>query len=123
MHELIRAGNLYLSLQDALALAIENNLDVELQRTSRSAAAEWLRARGGGMTRGLNYVLLDVPAGVGGPLSPVVTNPATGRATPGSSVATNALELGVLGGPQITSRCRGRFRNRTGRPFRYTIPP
>src|SRR6266853_1299392 len=32
VHELIRAGNLYLSLEDALALAIENNLDVELQR-------------------------------------------------------------------------------------------
>ncbi|HEY4973454.1 MAG TPA: hypothetical protein VII41_07590, partial [Steroidobacteraceae bacterium] len=32
VHELIRAGNLYLSLADALALAIENNLDIELQR-------------------------------------------------------------------------------------------
>src|ERR1035441_5734433 len=30
VHELIRAGNLYLSLQDALALAIENNLDIEV---------------------------------------------------------------------------------------------
>jgi len=28
VHELIRAGNLYLTLQDALALAIENNLDI-----------------------------------------------------------------------------------------------
>src|ERR1039457_4798905 len=32
VRELIRAGNLYLSLNDALALAIENNLDIELQR-------------------------------------------------------------------------------------------
>ena len=31
VHDLIRAGNIYLSLQDALALAIENNLDIELQ--------------------------------------------------------------------------------------------
>ena len=30
--ELIRAGQLYLSLQDAIALALENNLDLELER-------------------------------------------------------------------------------------------
>ncbi len=29
---LLRAGNLYLSLQDAIALALENNLDIEIQR-------------------------------------------------------------------------------------------
>src|SRR5438552_6825482 len=32
MDTLIRAGNMYLSLRDAIALAIENNLDVEYQR-------------------------------------------------------------------------------------------
>lgn len=109
VHSLIRAGNLYLSLGDALALAIENNLDIELQRfTMPSADMELLRAKGGGVTRGLNYVLAEVPVGVGGPLSPVVTNPATsGRATAGSSVATNALELGVLGEPQDNLSMQG----------------
>ena len=29
---LLRAGNLYLSLQDAIALALENNLDIAIQR-------------------------------------------------------------------------------------------
>src|SRR5437868_4386036 len=32
LENLLRGGNLYLSLQDAIALALENNLDVELQR-------------------------------------------------------------------------------------------
>ncbi|MBV9507822.1 MAG: TolC family protein, partial [Acidobacteriia bacterium] len=32
IEELLRAGNLYLSLADAIALALENNLDVEFQR-------------------------------------------------------------------------------------------
>ena len=32
MEALLRAGRLYLSLQDAVALALENNLDIELQR-------------------------------------------------------------------------------------------
>src|SRR5438552_2315772 len=83
-----------LPLQDALALAIENNLDIELQRYAIPAAGyDLLRAKGGGVTRGLNYVLAEVPVGVGGGVSALVTNPAaSGRATAGSSVATNALE-------------------------------
>jgi len=102
VQELIRAGNLYLSLQDALALAIENNLDIELQRYQFPiAGSELLRAKGGGITRGLNYTLTEAPLGVGGPLSPLVTNAAAaGTAVAGTSVATNASELGVLGEPQ-----------------------
>src|SRR5579871_1290785 len=101
VHELIRAGNLYLSLSDALALAIENNLDIEVERYNLPVAdADLLRAKGGGITKGLQYIVTETPAGVGGPLSPLVTNPASGlNATPGSSVASNALELGVLGEP------------------------
>ena len=118
VHTLIRAGNLYLSLQDALALAIENNLDIELQRFSFPIAdMDLLRAKGGGITRGLNYTLAEVPVGVGGPLSPVVTNPATsGRATAGSSVATNALELGVLGEPQDNLSMQGTILQSNGTP-------
>jgi outer membrane protein TolC len=109
VHELIRAGNLYLSLQDALALAIENNLDIELQRSALPVGdAELLRAKGGGTLRGLNYTLAEAPAGVGGPLSPVITSAAiAGRATSGTSVATNALELGVLAAPQTNLSMQG----------------
>src|SRR5579863_323270 len=32
LEELLRAGKLYLSLQDAIALALENNLDIAVQR-------------------------------------------------------------------------------------------
>ena len=53
VHELMRAGNLYLSVQDALALAIENNLDIELQRYALPQGdTELLRAKGGGLTAG-----------------------------------------------------------------------
>src|SRR6185369_11659717 len=37
--DLIRAGHLYLSLSDAIALAIENNLDVQLERYLPKIAA------------------------------------------------------------------------------------
>jgi outer membrane protein len=101
IHDLIRAGNLYLSLSDALALAIENNLDIELQRYSLPTAdMDLLRAQGGGTLRGVPFILAEAPAGVGGPLIPLVTNPTSSRSTPGTSVASNALELGVLGEPQ-----------------------
>jgi len=109
VHELLRAGNLYLSLQDALALAIENNLDIELERYLLPVGdAELLRSQGGGTLRGLNFTLAEVPTGIGGPLSPVETGAAVaGRATAGSSVATSATELGVLGEPQDNLSVQG----------------
>ena len=108
VRDLLRAGNLYLSLSDALGLAIENNLDVELQRYALpTAGAELLRAKGGGVVRGLNYTLAEVPTGVGGPVSPLVTAAASGSGAPGSSVASNALELGVLGAPQTNLSMQG----------------
>jgi len=108
-HELMRAGNLYLSVQDALALAIENNLDIELERSLLPQAdAELLRAQGGGTLRGLNFTLAEAPPGVGGPLSPVVTGTATpGGAAFGSTISTSALELGVLGEPQDNLSVQG----------------
>src|SRR5207302_144733 len=35
LESLMRAGNIYLSLQDAIALALENNLDIEYHRYDR----------------------------------------------------------------------------------------
>jgi outer membrane protein len=116
VHDLIRAGDLYLSLKDALALAIENNLDVELQRfTLPSADSDLLRAKGGGTVRGLDYTLAEVPTGVGGPLSPLLTNPAsTASATNGTSVTTDALELGILSAPQVNLSMQGTVPVATG---------
>src|SRR5579864_4560681 len=55
VRQLLRAGNIYLSLSDAVALAIENNLDIELQRYSQQIANfELQRAKGGGLLRGLS---------------------------------------------------------------------
>ncbi len=118
VQDLMRAGNLYLSLQDALALAIENNLDIELERYQFPVAgAELLRAKGGGTVRGLNYTLAEAPLGVGGPLSPLVTNAASaGSAVSGASVATNASELGVLGEPQDNLSLQGTVPQSNGTP-------
>jgi outer membrane protein TolC len=55
IYSLIRAGTLYLTVQDALALAIENNIDLEVGRYSLPSA-EWQveRAEAGGPIRGVS---------------------------------------------------------------------
>jgi outer membrane protein len=54
LHRLIRAGKLYLTVQDAIALAIENNLDLEVARYG-PVSAQWSleRAQAGGPLRGV----------------------------------------------------------------------
>lgn len=53
LHDLIRGGSLYLTVQDAIALAIENNLDLEIERYN-PLLAQWdlVRQSGGGPLRG-----------------------------------------------------------------------
>ncbi len=85
LSSLMRAGILYISLEDAIALALENNLDVEFQRYSFGIAeADLLRTRGGGASLGIPLTSTQPPAGVGGPASPLLNS-----ATPGFSVATS----------------------------------
>src|ERR1700754_2228112 len=56
--DLIRAGQLYLSLADAIALALENNLDIELERyLPQIARTDVTRAEGGGLLRGLSLLI------------------------------------------------------------------
>src|SRR5690242_13379349 len=52
--KLVRAGKLHITLQDAIALAIENNLDLEVARYG-PLSAEWQlrRAEAGGPLRGV----------------------------------------------------------------------
>jgi outer membrane protein len=85
---LIRDDKLYLSLQDAIALALENNLDVEAERYNLVLGRiDSVRAAGGGSTRGIDYTIQEPANGVGGPGSPLLnalttnTNPTTPAVT------------------------------------------
>jgi outer membrane protein TolC len=63
IHDLIRNGKLRLTMADALALAIENNLDIAVQRFLHPIAeADVLRASSGQAARGIPGALL--PAGL-----------------------------------------------------------
>jgi outer membrane protein len=62
---LIRGGNLYLSLQDAIAIALENNLDVELQRFGpRFAETDIKRTQAGALPRGVPLSVREGPKSV-----------------------------------------------------------
>ncbi len=66
---LIRDGKLYLSLDDAILLALENNLDIAIARYNLPIAeADIERTKAGGSTRGVNAgIVQNTPGGgVGG---------------------------------------------------------
>jgi len=94
--ELIRAGQLYLSLHDAIALALENNLDIELERfLPKIADTDLLRAQGGGLLRGLSLLVNEPPPGIGGPSGPLLTN-LTASSTPSPLVNTNFSDIALI---------------------------
>src|SRR5579863_862364 len=65
LEALVRGGNLYLTAQDVVALAIENNLDVEVQRYGPLLAREVLRrAEGGGALRSVGLGVAPGPESV-----------------------------------------------------------
>lgn len=65
LDSLIHAGNLYLTVQDLLALVLENNIDIEIQRYGPFIAREVLRrAEGGGFLRNFNTPILPGPVSV-----------------------------------------------------------
>ena len=115
-YELIRAGNLYLSLQDAIALALENNLDIQLQRYSPLiAATDTTRAKGGGLLRGLTYTVNQLPQGVGGPGSPLLTT--LGGAAPATQINANSADLAVITETQNNLSVQTSIPTATGSPI------
>ena len=90
---LIRDGKLYLTLQDAIALAIENNLDVEAERYNIVLAhTDTVRAAGGGSLRGIDYNIALPQMGVGGPGSPLL-NADTVNSNPTTPTVTDLTSL------------------------------
>ncbi len=84
---LIQAGNLYLSAQDAIALALENNIDIEVQRYGPLLAREVLRrAESGNLLRNVGQGVAAGPTSVS--LSGVSVN--TTGAPSGSSAGVSA---------------------------------
>ena len=98
---LLRAGNLYLSLSDAIALALENNLDVEIERYEFSIAeADLLRAHSGASINGIpTSVLPGIPTGAN---LAMLGSSSAGLAANGDLSALATLGQGLSFDPFVT---------------------
>jgi outer membrane protein len=106
--QLMRDGKIYLSMDDAVALALENNLDLDLARYNLNIAdTDMLRAKAGSNILGVNTgIVQNTPGGGVGGLSGNVGSGAGGTsvAAGGVGTGTNGLVSSTLGiGSPITS--------------------
>ena len=105
---LMRDGKIYLSIDDAVALTLENNLDLEIARYNLNIAeADVLRAKAGGAILGVSTgVVQNTPGGGVGGLGGTVGSGTGGTtiAAGGAGTGTNGLVSSTLGiGAPITS--------------------
>ena len=93
--DLVKDGKIYLSLSDAIALAIENNYDIAIARYNLDIAdTDLLRARAGSLLRGVNT---GVVAGTqGGSSSALTSGGGPGGTTGGSGGAASGSSGLVL---------------------------
>jgi len=97
LESLIRGRNLYLSVQDVIALALENNVDIAIQRYGPYLAREVVRrAQGGGFLRDIGQPISPGPTSVS--LEGVSVN-AVGLAESGSGVSSGGGIVIQLGTP------------------------
>ncbi|HKI27446.1 MAG TPA: TolC family protein [Candidatus Sulfotelmatobacter sp.] len=106
--QLMHDGKLYLSLNDAIALALENNLDIAIARYNLNIAdTDVLRAKAGASTLGVNTgIVQNTPGGGVGGLGGQVGSGAGGTSlgAAGAGAGAGGLVGSTLGqGPQITS--------------------
>ncbi len=109
-------GTLYLSLHDMIQLAVENNLDVEVQRYQLSiAGTDVLRAKGGGITRGLPLTIQEAPVGIGGPGGTLLNQAAaSGAVSPTPSTISNVFDVNQLAEAQTNLSVQGTIPFSTG---------
>ncbi|HTW30836.1 MAG TPA: TolC family protein [Candidatus Sulfotelmatobacter sp.] len=105
---LMHDGKIYLSIDDAVALTLENNLDIYIARYNLNIAdTDYLRAKSGASILGVNAgVVQNTPGGGVGGLGGTVGSGTGGTTVAPSGVATgtNGLVTSTLGiGSTITS--------------------
>ena len=106
--ELMHDGKLYISMNDAIALALENNLDIAIARYNLNIAdTDVWRAKAGASTLGvLNGVVQNTPGGGVGGLGTQVGSGQGGTsvASGGAGAGSGGLVVSTFGsGPLITS--------------------
>ena len=90
LNSLVRDGKLYLSLRNAIDLALENNLDLVIARYNLPIAQmDILRTQAGGFTRGVNTgVVSGTPGGA-------ASGTGTGSGAGGTSTGSGGAGAGA----------------------------
>jgi len=102
LHDLLRAGKLYLTVQDALALAIENNLNLEIDRYGPLLAQSALeRQKAGGPLRGVpsaaaQVASVDSGLGVNGSIQAAGLSSSGGGSSGASTGGATIQQVGVV---------------------------
>jgi len=95
LEKLMRAGQIYLSLHDAIALALENNLDLEYARfNTRLSDTNVLRAKAGQLLRNVSSTVNQ------GPTSAQL-GVLAGASQLGSTTSSSSSQSGVLSGLNV----------------------
>jgi len=99
IEKLMRAGNIYLSLRDAISLALENNLDIEVARlTPKLQDANMLRADAGQLVRSVSGSIASGPSSAQlGALAGANSLGSTGSGGNGGTSVLNGLIVQQVG--------------------------
>ena len=122
LHSLISDGKLRLSVEDAIALALENNLDISVARYNLGyAQTDLLRAKSGGATRGVPGAFSSsalFAGAIGGGISSISSSSTASASTvTGGGGATN---VGVIGCCDPVAGAQFGWDRRTS-PLNYTV--
>jgi outer membrane protein TolC len=94
--DLVKDGKIYLSLSDALALALENNYDIAIARYNLDIAdTDILRAKAGSTLRGVDATVLTNT--LGGGSQTLSSSGAPGGASSGAAAGSSGLVLSTDG--------------------------
>ena len=98
IERLIRAGRIYLSLRDAIALALENNLDIEVARLNpKLQQSNLMRASAGALLRNISSSITSGPSSA----SLGVLAGANSLGSTGTTTSSTGTTGGVLSGLSV----------------------
>lgn len=99
VHQILKEGRLNLSLSDAIALALENNLDISIQRYNPQIAdLDILRTKAGASARGVRTSVTGASAAGGGGGGGAGAQGGTGTAQGGVGQGSGGIVTSALGG-------------------------
>jgi outer membrane protein TolC len=96
MNDLVKNGKIYLSLSDAITLALENNYDLAIARYNLDIAdTDLLRARAGSTLRGVNSGLVENT--LGGSTQTITVGGGPGGTSAGAATGSSGLVVSTDG--------------------------